>query len=82
MAHNCPECSTEVADDDRIVCDACDTVPVAVPEHPCPCCGAPVYNPNGPNARCEGCRAGDEENVCDPAITGHDTWFPCKPEDY
>lgn len=75
MAHACPECGVDVADDDRIVCDTCDTVPVR-PSHNCPCCGDPIDVPDSPNARCEGCRAGDANNRCDPAITGHTEPYP------
>lgn len=76
MAHNCPECGTDVADDDRIVCESCDAVPVPRSSHDCPCCGVPIYAPDSPNARCEGCRAGDANDQCDPAITGHDDFYP------
>lgn len=75
MAHNCPECGTDVADDDRIVCESCDAVPVRL-AHDCPCCGDPVLNPDGPNSRCAGCRAGDATDQCHPAITGHDDFYP------
>lgn len=82
MAHNCPECGTVVADDDRIVCEECDSPTVADPDHwqYCPCCATNVVQePLGPFSRCEGCRAGDDNRQCDPAITGHETFYPERP---